>query len=284
MFSLPSFSMTTPEAGVPEKILVWQKLSSFSSTLTLIERSLELTSEAQSYQVAPSLDIDEASIISEAEAGDSVQVVSLMPTKESVKRLRPIYIPVARGLYGLRICLIAKAHQSTFQNYESIEEMKRVGVEFVVPRGSADESLLQKQGLKTVAAERYEDLFGLISNQTPRCFLRNLSEIGLEALKFFKYNIHIEKKFLFVLDEPRILHVSPAKKDLAERLEKGMKMLLESGEFYKIFWKYHHSHFRSYNTKNRKRVFLSNDQKMEPIESFKKEPKMWLPSYYKETL
>lgn len=68
----------------------------------------------------------------------------------------------------------------------------------------------------------------------------------------------IEPTLAMYLSTPSYIFVSPKHPELAERIETGLRRMIEDGSFDEIFWKFHGENIKKADLNNRKIITLNN--------------------------
>lgn len=103
-----------------------------------------------------------------------------------------------------------------------------------------------------------------------------------EILIFEKLSILIEDHILLMYGLPSLVFVSPHKPKLIERIEKGMSRLIDSSEFFNIFWDHFKDVFSKYNVVDREVIILHNKRLSKPVRNMIKRHGLWLPDEVKK--
>lgn len=170
-----------------------------------------------------------------------VNIVSRATNLDLEKRLRPIRIPLDKGLLGARMFLVMPEVQARLDQVGTLDELRR----FTIGQSSAwsDVRILQEAGFKLVLTDAYLPLFGMLGAGRFDLFSRGAIEIESEwrANRENVPGLTIEKKFLLYYPMPRYFFV-PRTVDgerMAMRIEDGLQRLRRSGEFERRYqaWK-----------------------------------------------
>lgn len=180
--------------------------------------------------------------VAEVESGQGrVNIVSRATNLDLESRLRPVRIPLDKGLLGVRMFLVTAATQERLEGVRTLEALQQ----FTIGQSSAwtDVHILRQAGFKLVLADDYEGLFAMLSAGRFDLFSRGAIEIDSEwrARREALPNLAIERRFLLQYPMPRYFFVprSPEGEKMAERIEDGLKRLRASGEFERRYqsWK-----------------------------------------------
>lgn len=178
----------------------------------------------------------------EVESGTGrVNIVSRATNLDLEKRLRPIRIPLDKGLLGVRMFLVMPETQARLDKVSTLDELRR----FTIGQSAAwsDVRILQESGFKLVLTGTYPPLFGMLGAGRFDLFSRGAIEIQSEwnTNRENVPGLMIERKFLLYYPMPRYFFV-PRTIDgerMAVRIEDGLQRLRRSGEFERRYqaWK-----------------------------------------------
>lgn len=178
----------------------------------------------------------------EVESGSGrVNIVSRATNLDLEKRLRPIRIPLDKGLLGFRMFLVMPETQALLDSVKTLDELKQ----FTIGQSSSwtDVRVLQAAGFKLVLADAYTPLFSMLGGRRFDLFARGAIEIEAEwrANRDNVPDMLIEKRFALHYPMPRYFFVprTPEGERMAERIEDGLQRLRVSGEFERRYqaWK-----------------------------------------------
>jgi hypothetical protein len=152
---------------------------------------------------------------------------------ERESSLRPIRIPLDKGLTGYRLFLIKADTQTKLNDVKSLADLKRFS--FGAGAKWADVTILRDAGLTVEPGDDYAGLFRMLKAGRYDIFSRGVNEIAVE----FKENkatmpdLAIEQKLMLHFPLARYFFVAdtPEGEKLARRIEDGLRRLMKSGEF-----------------------------------------------------
>ncbi len=171
---------------------------------------------------------------------DTITMLVRTTSNERETVLRPIMIPVDKGLTGYRLFLIQQSTQAKLDNVQSLDDSKS----FPIGQGLhwVDSEILRSAGLTVVTGVSYEALFKMLKGGRFDLFSRGVNEISKELAvgRASNPDLTIEQHLLLYYPLPRYFFFArtPEGERLAQRVEEGLKMLVQSGEFdrqYKAF-------------------------------------------------
>lgn len=180
--------------------------------------------------------------VAEVESGKGlVNIVSRATNLDLEKRLRPIRIPLDKGLLGLRLFLVMPETQVRLDRVKTLDDLRQ----FSIGQSASwtDVRVLQSAGFNLVLADAYTPLFTMLGGKRFDLFARGAIEIDSEwrANRDNVPGMMIENRLAILYPLPRYFFVSrtPEGERLAERIEDGLQRLRRSGEFERRYqnWK-----------------------------------------------
>ncbi|MGJ8694322.1 MAG: hypothetical protein ACSHW0_17775 [Thalassotalea sp.] len=179
-------------------------------------------------------------------------------TRESWEQeLIPIKVPLLKGLMGMRVLMIRKEQQQEFSAISTIEQLKKLHL------GSghiwAITQIFEQAGFKVIKSSKYESLFKMLVKQRFDFLPRGVNEIINEyQLRRVEYpSLHIEESILLKVPLPVYFFINPKKPELAQRILKGLNIMIADGSFDEIFNQHFSADLQFLNIDNRK-VFEIN--------------------------
>ncbi|MTJ82554.1 MAG: amino acid ABC transporter substrate-binding protein [Telmatospirillum sp.] len=208
----------------------------------------------------------------EHRTGD-LTVVWSSTSEEKERILRPIRIPLRKGMLGLRIALIRSDSQSRVDAIRSIEDLRGLHVGQGI--GWGDIQIYQANGIPVQEAP-YPSLFQMTERGRFDLFPRGINEIfdEYEANRTALPDLAIERGLLIAYDWPYYFFLNRADERLAKRIETGLWLMIEDGSFDRIFWKHHAAAIRKANLKARRVIRLNNP--FLPAATPRSDRRLWL--------
>ncbi len=164
------------------------------------------------------------------------QTITLMVRTTSMEReslVRPVLLPLDKGLIGYRLFLIQKPTQAKLAHVHSLEDLKA----FSIGQSSrwVDTQILRSAGLTVEQGTTYASLFKMLEVGRFDLFSRGVNEIGNEFRVGRKTNrdLRIDRYLLLYYPLPRYYFFAPTPEGerLAKRVEEGLHMLIDNGQF-----------------------------------------------------
>ncbi|MGE6436151.1 hypothetical protein [Shewanella baltica] len=178
-------------------------------------------------------------ILRELQDGQTINVIAEASSLEWNTKLIPIKIPIRKGIQGFRVFIIQK------ENAESLAQITSIMQLTSLKTGSGSQwstkVAMQQAGFDVVESIQYDSLFNMLSKGRFVTFGRGVNEAYQELEQFnLQYpNLVIDEKILLHIPLATYFYVSPNKPHLAQRIEVGLRRIINNGEFERLFYKRH---------------------------------------------
>ena len=227
------YTYPPPEGGEDQRLTYYW---------SLLKSALEVTTPKWgAYALAPSpvlMNADRSQVL----LADSKTISLLVRTTSNEREtlLRPVLIPLDKGLTGYRLFLIQKPTQAKLNAVRSLEDLRA----FSIGQGQnwVDTAILRHAGLKVQAGANYPSLFKMLQGGRFELFSRGVNEISKEFQVGQETNreLAIEQQLMLYYPLPRYFFFARTAEGerLAQRVEEGLHLLIENGQFdrqYKAF-------------------------------------------------
>lgn len=233
-------------------------------SLILLNRALEhtnkdnLPSEIASYEGITSRERSFQLLLD----GD-IHVVAEAPKPNWESELIAIRIPLRKGIQGYRLFFVHKDHKADLAKVETLEDLQRwstgSGYQWSTRR------VMEENGFDVVVSKSYTGLFSMLNAKRFVTFGRGVNEIFAELEKFGSQmpNAMIDQYVAVYIPLPTYFFVSPKHKALADRIQKGLEIMIDNGEFDQLFFEYHGDMIKQAGLENRK-IFKLNNSNLSP--------------------
>jgi hypothetical protein len=178
-------------------------------------------------------DFSQARINEEVRTGGILDLLWTTGDTESEAILRPIRIPIFKGLLGYRIFIINKDDQPKFDRITTLDELRKLTLG--QGRTWADTRILEANGFNVVKTSKYDGLFYMVEGGRFDAFPRGVHEPFGELAKRPTMDLAIEKKLMIAYKMPFYFFVSKDNEKLANDIETGLNRALADGSFDKFF-------------------------------------------------
>jgi hypothetical protein len=166
--------------------------------------------------------------------------------------------PLTKGLLGYRLLLVRDQSLSKFAQIKQPRQLQQLSIG--IPETWADADLFRHNRYKVIEQGTLDNLFLLLKNGTFDYVALGVNEIE----EIFKHRalpiggISIEPSLMLYYPFPLVFYVNPCNPVLAERIEKGLKLIAINGEHATLFSHHHGDVAQRLNLQNRQRFNLTN--------------------------
>lgn len=163
-------------------------------------------------------------------------VIWTMTDKKREQQLRPIRIPLFKGLFGYRVLLIRKGEQARFDGVNQLGDLAKL----LAGQGThwPDTGIMLHNGLRVTTSETTESLFRMLSAGRFDYFPRGISEAWFELKQRNETDLVVEQNLLLYYPTAVYYFVNKENEALAKRIESGLETMIDNGQFDQFF--YHH--------------------------------------------
>lgn len=233
----------------------------FEYAIGLLKKVLQKTENSHGpFNLKPAINMNVGRAVEYLKVGDTehVNVVWTTTSYQRENALLPILIPIRKGLLGYRIFLIRKQDKDKFVNVRSLQELKqfRVGQNHIWN----DVKVFEANGFRVTKGSDYEGLFHMLVLARFDFFSRGINEalVEYEGRKEKFPNLHVEETILLYYPWPKYFFTSKRSPDLAIRIERGLRVMIDDGSFEKHFMEYHERDIKRANLRSRKLFKIQN--------------------------
>ena len=218
-------------------------------------------------------DLDRSQMVNAIEQGE-ISIMWSGTSKQLEKQLRPIRIPLYKGLLGMRLLLISPDQQQKFDSVHSIDALKNIRLG--QGKGWPDVTILENAGFNVVLSPTYEALFGKLNAGEFDAFPRGLQEPWAEIKSNPDIPLTVESNLLLAYKLPTYFFVSNQNTQLAHALENGLKKAIADKNFDDYFFYSDQVMDALKNANAVGRIILSIDNPYLPPDTPVDEKALWL--------
>jgi hypothetical protein len=208
--------------------------------------------------------------------GGDINFAILGTAQNISEHLRPILIPIDKGMAGYRVLMIRHQQQPAFAATRTLDDLKK----YNYGQGFSwdDVDILKANGLRVTTGDNFEGLYLMLARKRFDAFPRGLSEIVPEfRLRGPAHpELQIEKTLLLFYPLPLYFWFSRDAKGeaLAKRLEEGLWGMINDGSYDTLFWKYNRSTLEGLDMPHRRVLVLNNP--LLPPQTPLGDPRLWI--------
>jgi hypothetical protein len=190
-------------------------------------------------------------------AADSglIDLLWTVTSREREQALRPVRIPIFRGLYGWRLLLVRRGDTERFAAVRSLADLQPLRL--LQGADWPDTRVLRDNGLRVETAQSFESLFNMLQAARGDAFPRGVTEIGWEQLQRSD-RFEVEPSLALHYPSAEYYFVSQRNRSLAELLEQGLERMQASGEHEELLLDIHGEALRAARLHQRRTLSLRN--------------------------
>lgn len=218
---------------------------------------LALDKSGVAYQMQPNkIKMEQGRSLLQLEKGEDIDVLWSMTSREREQKLRPIRIPIDKGLTGYRVFLVKQESLKKFAQVRTLDQLRRY--EAGQGRHWPDTRILQANGLSVYGAAVYENLFNMLEAGRFDYFPRSITEVWDEIEAHPNRNLTIEPTILLTYPTAAYYFVNKDNMVLASAIESGLRRAIRDGSFDLLFDEYYGEFIRKADLRNRTEIQLRN--------------------------
>ncbi|EDY87418.1 exonuclease [gamma proteobacterium HTCC5015] len=229
LISLPCLAETTlyyPEAT--------QQDSRDDYFISLLQLALKKSGSDQHYKLqAYSEPLSQNRAIKMLSKSDPLSVMWSMTTIEREEKLRPIRIPLLKGLMGFRVFITRRGEQGRFSKIKNRRQLKNLRAGQV--QDWPDTKILKANNIPVAAPTSYEALFHMLHLGRVDYVPRALNEPWEEIKRLDQYDFAVENTLLLYYPTANYFFVAPDNEALANTIKKGLENAIDDGSFDELF-------------------------------------------------
>lgn len=197
----------------------------FSRLLTL---ALDKTGEPYRLEPVTLSNFRESrSVMSVAKGVYDIHWMNTNATREAV--LRPIRVPLFKGLIGWRLLLLRPQDENRFEGMSGLEPLK--GLKAVQGHDWPDSRVLEANGLEVVRTPHWEGMFKMLYAGRVDYFPRSVLEVWDEQRAFEELNLVVDDHVVLYYPAAYYFFVRKESHELAALIEKGLDAAIADGSF-----------------------------------------------------
>lgn len=218
---------------------------------------LALTEAGADFDLQPSdTPMPQGRALEQLSKRENVNVVWSMTSHERESTLRPIRIPIDKGLLGWRLMLTSKAGAAAIAKVKTLDDLRRL--QAGQGHDWPDTNILRFNGLPVQAGTSYEGLFKMLTAGRFDYFPRSIIEIWDEQKAFGLQDLEIDKNLILYYPTAFYFFVNRNDRTLAKTIETGLNRAIENGKFEQLFQQTYGDILQRAHLKGRKRFILQN--------------------------
>ncbi|MFY8326022.1 hypothetical protein [Pseudoalteromonas sp. ZZD1] len=178
-------------------------------------------------------DISNARILNDVKIGQ-LDVMWSMTSQSLEQDYQAIYIPLFRGLLGMRLAIVTQQNVEIFRHVSNIADLKK----FRAGQGKTwpDTTILKENGLNVVTTLKYPNLFPMLEGGRFDYFPRGVNEPWDEIVNYQDLNLTVDPYILLKYTAPLYFFVAKENAQLAQKLTQSLNNMIKDGSFSSMFF------------------------------------------------
>ncbi|MFT5545677.1 MAG: hypothetical protein ACI832_000144 [Rheinheimera aquimaris] len=190
------------------------------------------------------------------ESGTGMDVVWTFTSIEREEKLRPIRIPIDRGLLGWRLLLIRQQDSSRFANISEANQLQPLRA--VQGHDWPDFNILKYNQFNVIPSTHYQGMFTMLQLGRVDYFPRTITEIQSELHSHPNLDLAIAPELVLYYPAPLYYFVHPDKTQLAQDIEYGLRAAIADGSMKQLFLQHFGDDIAQAHLQQRRVIRLQN--------------------------
>lgn len=218
---------------------------------------LALASSGRDYRVETVPLPDFREVRSEISLATGVYDIHWLHTnRQRETRLRPIRIPLLKGMIGWRLLLIPEQAQERFSAITHVDQLRKLRT--VQGHDWPDALILQHNGFSVIRSANWEGMFRMLALGRVDYFPRGATEVHSEIAQFPDHGLAVEQSLVLHYPSAYYFFVARDNDELAEVIEKGLNVAIANGSFDQVFNTYFGEKIEAFDLNSRTVLRLEN--------------------------
>jgi len=155
-------------------------------------------------------------------------------SEDKEQLLRPIRIPILKGMLGHRILIIREADKDIFKQIKNYDDL----IKYNAGQGTfwGDTFVLKEAGIPTVTTIKYQNLFPMLEGGRFDYFPRALHEPWSEVSARPELNLSVDSNVMLIYPYAMYFFVRKDNKVLHDKIYAGFVKAIEDGSYNELFF------------------------------------------------
>ena len=178
--------------------------------------------------------IKQGRVIAFIKQNKKFRIIATMDSPKRRRDIRPIEIPIYKGLFGHRVFIIRKEDQALFTKIKTKEQLQALTA--IQGHDWPDSDILEDAGFKVRRSPNYNGIFKMLRLKRGDYFPRGVHEPWQEIERQKDEILAVEKTLLIQYNAPFYFFVGYQDQKLYNRIEEGLLKVIKDGSFDELFY------------------------------------------------
>lgn len=165
---------------------------------------------------------------------NNLDVIWIATSKGYEQRLRPIRIPIFKGLLGHRLLVVKKSLLPRLSKIDTLDDLRQLRMGQGL--GWVDSDILRANGFSVYDAQNHDILYSMLARGRYDALPRGLHEPWEELQSYDYSELEVDKALLIHYPMPMYFFVNKENTELAALLEQNFERFIDDGQFEAFFY------------------------------------------------
>ncbi|MCT6698630.1 hypothetical protein [Rheinheimera sp. 4Y26] len=218
---------------------------------------LALSKAGGHYQPVPSAFVmSQYRTLKQLELGQGIDVAWTMTSPEREQQLKPVRIPIDRGLMGWRLLVIRQQDDARFRSLATAEQLKLLltvqGIDW------PDYQILKANGFAVSASNHFDGMYHMLRKGRVQYFPRSVTEIWPELAALSGPELSVASDWALNYPTASYFFVRHNDVELAAAIERGLELALADGSMQQLFLQHFSAVLQQADFTKRRVIQLTN--------------------------
>lgn len=163
-----------------------------------------------------------------------LDVFIAMTSQEFEEEFQAIYIPLYKGLMGMRLAIIKQENRELFAQVKTLKDLQK----FTAGQGTywADSKIFEANNLPLVKEMKYSNMFRMLEADRFQFFPRGAHEPWAEIKQRPDLNLIVDPYIMLSYKAPFYIFVAKNNHALAKHLTEQLNTMIDDGTYTKLFY------------------------------------------------
>lgn len=195
----------------------------------------------------------------------------LHTNRQRETRLRPIRIPLLKGMIGWRLLLVREEELESFAAITDVDQLRKLRT--VQGHDWPDALIMQHNGFSVIRSANWEGMFRMLASGRVDYFPRGATEVHSEISQFPDHGLAVEQALTLHYPSAYYFFVARENEELAKVIEKGLNIAIANGSFDQVFRKHFAEKINEFDLSNR--IILRLENPLLPPETPLERAELW---------